>query len=210
MTNSIQAIIFDFGGVLIEWDPRNLYRQCFQTPEQMEQFLTDVNFSQWNLEFDRGRPFAEGIADLSAQFPQHASSIQLMGTRWEETLGDSIRGTVDILRELQQAGYPLYALSNWSAETFPIARRKFDFFDAFREIVLSGAVGMIKPERGIFEFLLQKTGRPAHECLFIDDAQANIEQARAMGFQTIHFQSPEQLKMELQTMKLLPALNLRG
>jgi 2-haloacid dehalogenase len=201
----IPSIIFDFGGVLIEWDPRNLYRQHFRQPEQMEQFLEEVNFAQWNVHQDRGRPFAQGIADLSAQFPQHASSIQLMGTRWGETLGDSIRGTVDILRELQRAGYPLYALSNWSAETFPIARRKFDFFDAFREIVLSGAVGMVKPERGIFELMLQKIGRPAHECLFIDDAAANIEQANKMGFQTIHFKSPEQLRMELQTMKLLPA-----
>ena len=201
----LPTLIFDFGGVLIEWDPRNLYRQIFRQPEQMEQFLADVNFSQWNLQFDKGVPFAEGIADLSAQFPHYATHIHALGTRWEETLGDSIRGTVDILRELQQAGYPLYALSNWSAETFPIARRKFDFFDAFREIVLSGEVKMVKPERGIFELMLQKIGRPAHECLFIDDAQANIEQARTMGFQTIHFQSPEQLRMELQAMKLLPA-----
>lgn len=199
----LPTIIFDFGGVLIEWDPRNLYRQHFRQPEQMEQFLAEVNFSQWNLQLDRGLPFAQGVAELSAQFPQHASAIQLMSTRWVETLGGPIRGTVNILRELQQAGYPLYALSNWSAETFPIARRKFDFFDAFKEIVLSGAVGMIKPERGIFELLLQKIGRPAPECLFIDDAQVNIEQANAMGFQTIHFQSPELLRERLQSLKLL-------
>ncbi|MBI5932216.1 MAG: HAD family phosphatase [Chloroflexi bacterium] len=203
MTNPIQAIIFDFGGVLIEWDPRNLYRQCFQTPEQMERFLTDVNFSQWNLQFDKGVPFAEGIAELSAQFPHYATYIHALGTRWEETLGDSIRGAVDILRELQRAGYPLYALSNWSAETFPIARRKFDFFDAFREIVLSGEVKMIKPERGIFELMLQKIGRPAHECLFIDDAQANVEAARALGITSILFHSPDELEMDLKALKIL-------
>jgi 2-haloacid dehalogenase len=200
---SIQAIIFDFGGVLIEWDPRNLYRQLFHQPEQVEQFLVEVNFSHWNLQFDKGVPFAEGIASLSAQFPQYATHIHALETRWEETLGGSIRGTVDILRELQRTGIPLYALSNWSAETFPIARRKFDFFDAFREIVLSGSVKMIKPERGIFELLLQKIGRPAHECLFIDDVAPNIEQAERMGFHTVHFKSPEQLRAELEKMKLL-------
>ena len=202
---SIRAIIFDFGGVLIEWDPRNLYRHYFNQPEKIEQFLSDVNFSQWNIEQDRGRPFAEGIAVLSAQYPQYATYIHAFGERWDETLVGTIDGTVKILRELKQAGYPLYALSNWSAETFPIARRKFDFFDAFDEIILSGAVGMVKPERGIFEFLLQKIGRPAHECLFIDDALANIQQADRMGFKTVLFKSSQQLRVELQELKLLPA-----
>ena len=202
---SIRAIIFDFGGVLIEWDPRNLYRHYFNQPEKIEQFLSDVNFSQWNIEQDRGRPFAEGIAVLSAQYPHYATYIHAFGERWDETLVGTIDGTVKILRELKQAGYPLYALSNWSAETFPIARRKFDFFDAFDEIVLSGAVGMVKPERGIFEFLLQKIGRPAHECLFIDDALANIQQADRMGFKTVLFKSSQQLRAELQELKLLPA-----
>lgn len=202
---SIRAIIFDFGGVLIEWDPRNLYRHYFNQPEKIEQFLSDVNFSQWNIEQDRGRPFAEGIAVLSAQYPHYATYIHAFGERWDETLVGTIDGTVKILRELKQAGYPLYALSNWSAETFPIARRKFDFFDAFDEIVLSGAVGMVKPERGIFELLLQKIGRPAHECLFIDDALANIQQADRMGFKTVLFKSSQQLRAELQELKLLPA-----
>jgi 2-haloacid dehalogenase len=202
---SIQAIIFDFGGVLIEWNPRNLYRHYFSQPEKMEQFLTEIKFSQWNIEQDRGRPFVEGLAELSAQHPHYAAYIQALGERWEETIIGPIDGTVNILRELQQARHPLYALSNWSAETFPIAQRRFDFFDAFDEIIISGNVGMVKPERGIFELLLAKIGRPAHECLFIDDAQANIEQADRMGFQTIHFQSSEQLRNELQKMKLLPA-----
>jgi 2-haloacid dehalogenase len=202
---NIQAIIFDFGGVLIEWNPRNLYRHYFSQPEKMEQFLTEIKFSQWNIEQDRGRPFVDGLAELSVQHPHYARYIHALGERWEETIIGPIDGTVKILRELQQAGYPLYALSNWSAETFPIAQRRFDFFDAFDEIVISGNVGMVKPERGIFELLLAKIGRPAGECLFIDDAQANIEQADRMGFQTIHFRSSEHLRNELQKMKLLPA-----
>jgi 2-haloacid dehalogenase len=200
---NIRAIIFDFGGVLIEWDPRNLYRHYFSQPEKIEQFLAEVNFSQWNLEQDRGRPFAEGIAELSAQFPHYARYIHAFGERWEETLAGSIDGTVEILRQLNQAGYPLYALSNWSAETFPVARGKFDFFDAFNEIVLSGNVGMVKPERAIFELLLGKIGRPASECLFIDDAQANIETAHKMGMTALLFQSPEKLEMDLKALNIL-------
>ncbi len=200
---NIRAIIFDFGGVLIEWDPHNLYRHYFSQPEKIEQFLAEVNFSQWNLEQDRGRSFAEGIAELSAQFPHYARYIHAFGERWEETLVGSIDGTVEILRQLKQAGYPLYALSNWSAETFPLARGKFDFLDAFDEIVLSGSIGMVKPERAIFELLLRKIGRPASECLFIDDAQANIETAREMGMIALLFQSPEKLKMELKALNIL-------
>ncbi|MFZ5903729.1 MAG: HAD family hydrolase [Chloroflexota bacterium] len=203
MTSSIKAIIFDFGGVLIEWDPRNLFRRYFDQPHQMEQFLAEVNFAQWNALQDRGRPFAEGIAELSSQFPHYADHIYAIGERWEETLGESIRGTVDILRQLKRAGYPLYALSNWSAETFPIARRRYDFFDLFDDIVISGEVGLVKPEPAIFTLLLDKIGRPARECLFIDDAEANIEQAGRMGFATILFKSPEQLEADLMGLKLL-------
>jgi 2-haloacid dehalogenase len=200
---SIQAIIFDFGGVLIKWDPRNLYRHYFSQPEKMEQFLAETNFAQWNIQQDKGRPFAEGIAELSAQFPHYARYIHAFGERWEETLGDSIDGTVEILRQLKQMGYPLYALSNWSAETFPIAREKFNFFDAFDEIVLSGSVGIVKPERTIFELLLGKIGRPASECLFIDDAQANIDTAREVGIIGLLFQSPEKLEMDLKALNIL-------
>lgn len=204
MNSPIQAIIFDFGGVLIEWDPRNLYRRYFDQPHQMEQFLADVNFAQWNALQDKGRPFAEGIAELSSQFPHYAGHIYAIGEHWEETLGESMQGTVDILHQLKRAGYPLYALSNWSAETFPIARRKFDFFDLFDEIVISGEVGLVKPEPAIFELLLKKIDRTARECLFIDDADSNIEQANKMGFATILFESPEQLRAELRGLGLLP------
>lgn len=203
MTSPIHAIIFDLGGVLIEWDPRNLYRRYFDQPHQMEQFLAEVNFAQWNTLQDKGRPFVAGIAELSAQFPHYARYIHAIGEHWEETLGQSIQGAVDILRQLKKAGYPLYALSNWSAETFPIARRKYDFFELFEEIVISGEVGLVKPEPAIFELLLNKIGRPARECLFVDDAEANIEQANRMGLATILFKSPQQLEADLMGLKLL-------
>lgn len=204
MTSHIKAIIFDFGNVLLEWDPRNVYQRYFPNdPERMEHFLKEVDFMEWNLQQDKGRPFAEGVAVLSEQFPQHSHLIQAYHDHWIDSVGDSITGTVEILKQLKHAGYPLYGLSNWSAETFPYAREKYDFFDLFDDMLISGDVGHVKPDPKIFQILLDKIGRPAQECLLIDDSLPNIEQAEKMGFAVIHFQSPEQLAATLQDLKIL-------
>lgn len=204
MTQTIHAIIFDFGNVLLEWNPRLVYRRYFAGDEAaMEQFLHEVNFMDWNAQQDKGRTFADGVAELSIQFPHYSDLIQAYHDNWKDSIGQHFEGTVEIMKRLKVARYPLYGLSNWSAETFPIAREKYDFFDLLNDIVISGDVGTIKPEPEIFEILLRKIGRPAGECLFIDDALANIEQARKMGFATIHFKSPEQLERELQGLKVL-------
>ncbi len=204
MTTTIHAVIFDFGNVLLEWNPRLVYRRYFPNDEEgMERFLHEVNFMHWNEQQDKGRAFAEGVAELSKQFPKYADLIQAYHDDWEHSIGHYFAGTVEIMKQLKKAGYSLYGLSNWSAETFPIAREKYDFFALLDEIVISGEVGTIKPEPEIFEILLRKIGRPSNECLFIDDAIANIEQARKMGFATIHFQSPEQLDSELHKLQLL-------
>ncbi|MGE5641674.1 MAG: HAD family hydrolase [Byssovorax cruenta] len=203
MSQTIKAIIFDFGNVLLEWNPRHVYRRFFQSEEEMEKFLHDVDFTDWNLQQDKGRPFAEGVSELSKQFPQYAELIQAYHDNWIHSIGNSLTGTIEIMKRLKKAGYQLYGLSNWSAETFPMARRKYDFFNLLDDIVISGEVGAIKPEPAIFEIMLKRIGRPASECLFIDDALANIEAARAMGFATVHFQSPEQLENELHLLELL-------
>lgn len=204
MTHKIKTIIFDFGNVLLEWNPRLVYRRFFPDDETaMEEFLHEVSFMEWNAQQDKGRTFAEGVAELSKQFPQYSSLIQAYHDNWKESIGDSLAGTVEIMKRLKNAGFPLYGLSNWSAETFPIARQKYDFFDLLDDIIISGEVGSIKPEIEIFEIALSRIGRPAHDCLFIDDALANIEQARQMGFATIHFQSSEQLERELHKLGLL-------
>ena len=203
MTTHIKAIIFDYGNVLIEWDPRHLYRRYFDDEEVMEQFLHEVNFMEWNAQQDGGRPFVEGVAELSKQFPQHAHLIQAYHDHWKDSIGNAITGTVDLAKQLKQAGYLLYGFSNWSAETFPLAREKYDFFDLFDDMVISGEVGHVKPQPEIFQILLDKIGRPAPQCLFIDDSLPNIQQANTMGFNTIHFESPEQLKQELVKMELL-------
>jgi 2-haloacid dehalogenase len=207
MLSSIKAIIFDFGNVLLEWDPRHVYQRYFPNdPDGIERFLNEVNFADWNLQQDKGRTFAEGIAVLSRQFPHYSHLIQAYHDDWIHSVTGAINGTVNILKRLKQAGYPLYGLSNWSAETFPRARAKYDFFDLFDGIVLSGDVGLVKPDPQIYQIMLRKIGRPAEECLFIDDSLTNIQQAQTMGFITIHFQSPEQLENALRDLKLLSDL----
>ena len=202
--SQIKAIIFDFGNVLLEWNPRYVYQRYFPNdPEGMERFLQEVNFMEWNLLQDKGRPFKEGVAALSKEFPHYSDLIQAYHDHWNDSLGESLPGTVQIMKELKQAGYPLYGLSNWSAETFPHARQKHDFFDLLDDMVISGEVGHVKPHPEIFQIMLDRIGKPAHECLFIDDALANIEQAQKMGFATIHFESPEPLRLRLIDLGLL-------
>ena len=199
MTSPIKAIIFDYGNVLLEWNPRFVYQRYFPNdPEGMERFFQEVNFADWNLQQDKGRPFKEGVAILSREFPHYSHLIQAYHELWIHSVGGAIAGTVEILKRLKQSGYPLYGLSNWSAETFPHARQKHEFFDLFDDMVISGEVGHIKPEPEIFHILLEKIGKPAKECLFIDDALANIQQAQKLGFATIHFQSPQQLETSLR------------
>jgi len=204
MTSPIKAIIFDFGNVLLEWNPRYVYQRYFPNdPEAMERFFREVDFADWNLQQDKGRPFAEGVAVLSKQFPHYSHLIQAYQDHWIDSVGAAYSGTIEILNQLKRAGYALYGLSNWSAETFPFAREKYDFFDLLDDFVISGEVGHVKPDPEIFEILLEKIGRPAQECLFIDDSLINIDQAQKMGFAAIHFQSPEQLAVALHALKLL-------
>ena len=201
---NITAIIFDYGNVLIEWNPRYVYNRYFHNdPKGMENFFKEVDFMGWNALQDKGRSFKEGVADLSAQFPHHAHLIQAYHDHWKDSIGVAYTDTVDIMKHLKAKGYPLYGLSNWSAETFPYAREKYDFFDLFDGMVISGEVGYVKPEPQIYHLMLEKIGKPAEECLFIDDSLPNINQANTMDFNTIHFSSPEQLKQDLIQLGLL-------
>ena len=204
MPTKITAIIFDFGNVLLEWEPRKIYRRYFHNDEAgMEHFLHEVDFMAWNALQDKGRTFKEGVAEHARRFPQYAHLLHAYHDHWPESIGDANWGTVAILKQLKLAGYPLYGLSNWSAETFPYAREKYNFFDLFDDIVISGDVGYVKPEPEIYNLILDRTRRRASECLFIDDSLPNITQAKRMGFVTIHFTSPEQLENELKQMGIL-------
>ena len=204
MSSTIKAIIFDYGNVLLVWDPRLIYNRYFpDDPEGMEHFFKEVNFADWNLQQDKGRPFQEGIALLSREFPHYSHLFQAYHDLWIDSVGGAIAGTVDILKRLKQAGYPVYGLSNWSAETFPYMRERHEFFDLFDDMVISGEVGHVKPEPEIFQILLDKIGRPAEECLFIDDSLTNLGQAQKLGFATILFQSPQQLESSLRDFQIL-------
>jgi 2-haloacid dehalogenase len=200
------AIVFDFGGVLFDWDPRYLYRQYFPNDERtLECFLEEIHFNEWNRQQDIGYPFNEAVIEKSRQFPQYAELIAAFDARWEETLAGIIPQSVAILERLFHSGYPLYALSNWSEEKFQIVRQRYDFLNWFDEIVISGEAGMAKPDPELFHYFLKRIHREPHECLFIDDAAMNIAVARDLGFQTMLFQSSQKLASELSAVGILAA-----
>jgi 2-haloacid dehalogenase len=200
------AIVFDFGGVLFDWNPRYLYRQFFPNDERaLEDFLEEISFNEWNRQQDIGRPFGEAVIEKSRQFPHYAELIALFDARWEETLAGIIPQSVAILERLYNSGYPLYALSNWSVEKFRIVYQRYDFLHWFDEIVISGEAGLAKPDPELFHHFLKRIRREPSECLFIDDAATNIAVARDLGFQTILFQSPQKLASELSEAGILAA-----
>ncbi len=197
------AVVFDLGGVLLDWNPRYLDRKLFEDVGEMEDFLATVCNSAWNLRQDAGQPVAEAAAEAKARHPGKAALIDAYFGRWPEMLNVAIDGTVAILAELKDQGTPLYALTNWSAETFPHARSRFGFLDWFRAIVVSGDIGMIKPDADIYEFLLASHSLTAAETVFIDDKGENVEAARALGFQGIRFTEPRSLRTALAELGLL-------
>jgi 2-haloacid dehalogenase len=202
--NSKQALAFDLGGVLIDWNPRHLYRKMFNGDEEaMERFLSEICTSEWNARQDAGRSFAEATEELISRHPAQAVLIRAFFDRWPEMVAGAIEKTVEILAELKGAGHEIYALSNWSAETFPHARKRFEFLGWLDFTVISGEIGLAKPDREVFDFLLEKTGRRAGEIIFIDDSQVNVAAAREFGFDVIHFRSPEQLRDELANRGIL-------
>lgn len=200
------GVIFDLGGVLIDWDPRHLYRSLFADDEPgMERFLAEVCTPAWNHELDRGRPFAEAVAELAGLYPQQRAAIEAYRARWLEMVAGPIPGTVSIVEELHAGGVPLWALTNWSAETFALVRGEppYAFLDRFATIFVSGQLKLVKPEPAIFHHMLQAIGLPAGRCLFIDDAPRNVEAAAALGLLTHRFRDPPTLRAALAQLGLL-------
>jgi 2-haloacid dehalogenase len=197
-----KAILFDLGGVLIDWNPRYLYHQVYGAAET-EFFLANVCTSSWNLAMDKGRPFAEAIPEKQKAWPEYHEAIQWWETRWEDMLKGPIPGTVELLAELKARDFPLYALTNWSAETFPLARERYDFLSWFREIVVSGEVGLVKPDPLIFQFAVERCGFQPGNTVFVDDVLANVEAARTLGFDAIPFTGAASLRRSLVERGLL-------
>lgn len=200
----MQAIIFDLGGVLIDWDPRYLYRPIFgDDVAAMEDFLARVCPPDWNRQMDAGVPFADAVAQRQREFPEHADLIALWQDGWPQMLRDALPDTVAILAELRNRGHRLVALTNWSAETFPIARERFAFLGWFEDIVVSGDERLAKPDPRIFRLTLERNGLEPAGTVFIDDLPANIQAATALGLDAVHFQGAHGLRADLERRGLL-------
>jgi 2-haloacid dehalogenase len=200
----INTIIFDLGGVLIDWNPRHLYRKIFKTEEEIEWFLKNICTNEWNEQQDAGRSFAEATEELLAKFPEHEQPIRAWYGRWQETINGSIEGTVDILRAIRDSKkFKLYALTNWSAESFPWALDNFEFLHWFEGIAVSGVEKTRKPFPEFYHLLLNRYQIDPAKSIFIDDSHRNVLGGEAVGIKGIHFQSPEQLKIELQKVGIL-------
>jgi len=199
--SKIDTIIFDLGGVLIDWNPRHLYRKIFKTEEEIDWFLQNICTSEWNEQQDAGRSFEEATDELLSKFPDHEIPIRAWYGRWKETINGPITETVKIFEELREAKkYRLYALTNWSEQTFPWALENFNFLQWFEGIVVSGVEKTRKPFPEFYQILLSRYNIDPTKALFIDDSHRNIIGAQALGINGIHFQSPTQLRSELQKM----------
>lgn len=196
-------IVFDLGKVLIEWDPRHLYRKVFSNEADMEWFLANVCHGAWNLEQDRGRSWEEAMAEAINRHPAHEHNIRLFRKRWMEMVPGAIPGAVDILEELHARGAALYAITNWAGDTFRETRARFPFLRHFRDIVVSGDEKVIKPDPAIFELLTSRNGLDPAACLFIDDSLKNVKGAEAVGWQGHHFTSPQSLRADLVSRAIL-------
>jgi 2-haloacid dehalogenase len=199
MSNKIDAIIFDLGGVLIDWNPAYVFDQMFEDEEKKKHFFQNICTNEWNEQQDAGRSLQEATDELIQKYPEWKEYIEAFYGRWEEMLGGPIHETVDIFRQLKEEGrYKLYALTNWSAETFPVALEKYEFLHWFDGRVVSGEEKMRKPFPEFYQLILNRFELVPHETLFIDDNLRNVEAASTLGISTVHFKSPEQLKDELK------------
>ncbi len=192
---SPDTVLFDLGNVLVDWNPRHLYAKVFAgRPREMEHFLTHVVTGAWNVRHDLGLPFQDNVAGLAALHPWYAREIEAFWHRWPETIGGPITGSVDLLEALHARNVPLYALTNWSAETFPWAEENLPFLSRFRAITVSGRVRMAKPDPAIFALTERDFGIDPARTLFVDDSARNIATAAARGYAVHHFRDPAGLR----------------
>ena len=202
--SAIKNIIFDFGGVLMDWNPRYFFRDYFNDDEKMEFFLKNIAEDEWNAEQDRGRSLKDGTDIQVAKFPEWEMEIRAYYDNWTTMLRSDIPENVAVLRKLEHSEYDLFGLTNWSAETFPYALENYDFFEIFKgKIVVSGTEKLIKPDKKIWEVLLERYHLKPEESVFIDDNPKNIEVAKSLGFATVHIIEEISLETELKSLGLI-------
>ncbi len=203
MMTKFDTIIFDLGGVLIDWNPRYLFKHFFVSQEAMEHFLSEVCTTDWNEMQDAGRSFSEATDLLISEFPEYKNEIQMYYQRWAEMLGGPIHDTVQILSSLKDSQqYKMYALTNWSDESFPVAYEMYEFLHWFDGILVSGAEKMKKPDPQIFELLMDRFDINRDAAIFIDDNKKNIDAASNLGILSLHFNSPAECKSELLSLDI--------
>ncbi|MGZ5211472.1 MAG: HAD family hydrolase [Kaistella sp.] len=201
--SAIKNIIFDFGGVVMDWNPRYFFKDYFNDDEKMEFFLKHIAEDDWNAEQDRGRSLREGTEIQIQKFPEWENELRAYYDNWSTMLKSDIPENVEVLRKLEHSDYELFGLTNWSAETFPYALENYDFFNVFKgKIVVSGTEELIKPDPKIWEVLLERYQLKSEESVFIDDNPKNIEVAETLGFVTVHIQQETNLEKELRNLGL--------
>lgn len=188
--------VFDIGGVLLDWSPYYLTDRLGYDREEARTVLTEIGFDAWNLALDAGGRWAPAVADLAARFPHRRALIEAFDARWSETVRGEIAGTVDILEALLTAG-PVYAITNFSAEKFAVARAAYPYLGRFSGAIVSGEEGLVKPDPAIYRLLLDRYGLQAAECVFIDDRQDNVAAAQSVGMRAVRFVDPDRLKGDL-------------
>ena len=199
----IKNIIFDFGGVLVDWNPHYLFDKYFNDTNEANYFVENVCTTEWNAEMDGGKPFAQAVKERSAMFPKYAEALKLYQTNWMDTMGEEIPGMYDLIKSLKENGLPIiYGLTNWSAETFPTVQKTYRIFSLIDKIVVSGEVKQLKPNPEIFHTLLNKYNLKAEESLFIDDNLKNVEGAKAVGINAIRFENAQKLKEDLEALNI--------
>jgi 2-haloacid dehalogenase len=186
-----KTVVFDIGNVLLRWDPRNLYRMVFDDHVEMEWFLSNVCTPDWNLEQDRGRDWDEAVALLVKDHPKHEPAIRAFHDRWPETVAGVFEQNVMLLQRLRDAGVPNYCITNFSGPKFVLAQQKFPFLAGFDGVIVSGDERLLKPDHAIYHLLLDRYGLEASDCVFIDDSKPNVEAARAVGMEAIHYPSED-------------------
>ena len=189
-----KTIIFDFGGVLVDWDPHRVFDEYFGSREKADWFFANICTMEWNVQMDGGKPFAEGIAELSAEYPEWSKEIQMYFDRWIEMMGDELPGMRKLMQDLKAHGYRLLGLTNWSTETFCQVRHRYPVFDLLDGMLVSGEERLTKPSPAIFRRMIEKFSLDPSSCIFIDDNQANVDGSVAAGIPAILFPGAAKLR----------------
>lgn len=200
---TIEAVVFDVGRVLYQWQLRILFAKLIADPDELDWFLAHVVTEEWHFQHDAGRPLAEMVPERQAEFPRHAALIAAYAERFNESIPGPVPGSLELVAQLDEAGVPLYAITNFGAELWAQFRPTAPVFDRFRDIVVSGAEKLAKPDPAIYRLAEQRFGHAPHSMLFIDDNAANVAAAAQLGWQVHHFHDAARLEADLIARGLL-------